>query len=417
MSSTTFTKERHIKYFLRCLKTQLPYQYTTGDGGRILLGFFIIAGLDLLGALEQVTTPEERQSYINWLYHCQHPQGGFRGFTGTKFGDENHNDDNKAWDPAHLPATFLALQTLLILGDDLTRVKRKECLEWLPRLQREDGSFGDLLGDGDKVSGGQDLRFCYCAAGIRFLLRGQYATDVEDVRDINVGKLVDYVQSCQSYDGGLGEAPFREAHAGLTYCAMGALALLHRTGSIDQPEILSPQSERFQSLLGWLVSRQTTDLGEEEEDEEADAEEKPESEPRSAQDKADATNLDEQIEKLPDFMPFDEGSLKWAGFNGRLNKLADTCYCFWVTGTLGIMDKIPLLDASGVRHYLLDKTQHIIGGFGKSVGEVPDIYHAYLGLISLALINEPGLEKADPVLCTGLILMENLKKVPWWKEP
>jgi geranylgeranyl transferase type-1 subunit beta len=35
------------------------------------------------------------------------------------------------------------------------------------------------------------------------------------------------------------------------------------------------------------------------------------------------------------------------------------------------MDKIPLLDASGVRHYLLDKTQHIIGGFGKSVGEVP----------------------------------------------
>lgn len=45
-----------------------------------------------------------------------------------------------------------------------------------------------------------------------------------------------------------------------------------------------------------------------------------------------------------------------------------------------------------------------------------DIYHAYLGLISLALINEPGLEKADPALCTGLSLMENLKKLPWWKE-
>lgn len=79
----------------------------------------------------------------------------------------------------------------------MSRVKRKMCLEWLPRLQREDGSFGDLLGDGDKVSGGQDLRFCYCAAGIRFLLRGPYATGVEDVRDIDVGKLVDYVQSCQ----------------------------------------------------------------------------------------------------------------------------------------------------------------------------------------------------------------------------
>lgn len=117
---------------------------------------------------------------------------------------------------------------------------------------------------------------------------------------------------------------------------MGALALLHRTGSIDQPEILSPHSERFQSLLGWLVSRQTTDLGEEEEDEEADAEEKPESEPQPAQNEAVETNLSEQIEKLPDFMPLDEASLKCAGFNGRLNKLADTCYCFWVTGTLGV---------------------------------------------------------------------------------
>ncbi|EEA22763.1 geranylgeranyl transferase type-1 subunit beta [Talaromyces marneffei ATCC 18224] len=416
MSSTTFTKERHIKYFLRCLKTQLPYQYTSSDGGRILLGFFIIAGLDLLGALQHVTTPEERQQYINWVYHCQHPQGGFRGFTGTKFGDANHTADNKAWDPANVPATFLALQTLLMLGDDLSRVKRRECLQWLPKLQRNDGSFGDLLGVGEKISGGDDLRFCYCAAGIRYLLRGPHGTGVKDIRDIDVVKLVAYIQSCQSYDGGLGETPFREAHAGLTYCAMGALTLLHRTGSIDQPEILSPQSERFQSLLGWLVSRQTTDLEEEEEeDDEADAKENPAPTAQPTQNETKAIDLSEQIEKLQDFMPLDEASLKCAGFNGRLNKLADTCYCFWVTGTLGIMDKIPLIDVSGVRHYLLDKTQHIVGGFGKSVGEAPDLYHAYLGLISLALINEPGLEAADPALCTGVSLIENLKKLPWWK--
>ena len=124
--------------------------------------------------------------------------------------------------------------------------------------------------------------------------------------------------------------------AGLTYCAMGALALLHRTGSIDKPEILSSQSERFQSLLGWLVSRQTTDLEEEEEDDEEDAKENPASTSQLAQEILNATSLGEQIEKLPDFMPLDEASLKCAGFNGRLNKLADTCYCFWVTGTLGV---------------------------------------------------------------------------------
>ena len=96
-----------------------------------------------------------------------------------------------------MPATFLALQTLLILGDDLSRVKRRECLEWLPQLQRPDGSFGDLLGVGGRISGGEDLRFCYCAAGIRYLLRGPRAVGVEDVRDIDVGNLVAYVQSCQ----------------------------------------------------------------------------------------------------------------------------------------------------------------------------------------------------------------------------
>lgn len=122
---------------------------------------------------------------------------------------------------------------------------------------------------------------------------------------------------------------------------MGALALLHRTGSIDQPEILSPQSERFQSLLGWLVSRQTTDLEEEEEDDEVDTKDTA----QPAQETPNATSFGEPIKKLPDFKPLDEASLKWAGFNGRLNKLADTCYCFWVTGTLGVSI------FSNARHY------------------------------------------------------------------
>lgn len=197
MSTTTFNKERHVRYFLRCLKTLLPYQYTSGDGGRMLLGFFTIAGLDLLGVLNEVTTPEERQGYINWIYHCQHPSGGFRGFTGTKFGDDKHTRENVGWDPANIPATFLALETLLILGDDLSRLKRTECLEWLPKLQREDGSFGELLGTDEKIVGGNDLRFCYCAAGIRYFLRGPNDKDMPELKDIRVSKLASFVQSCQ----------------------------------------------------------------------------------------------------------------------------------------------------------------------------------------------------------------------------
>lgn len=36
-----------------------------------------------------------------------------------------------------------------------------------------------------------------------------------------------------------------------------------------------------------------------------------------------------------------------------------------------MMDRFSLIDADRNRRYLLEKTQHLIGGFGKGVGEPP----------------------------------------------
>src|SRR5262245_11452053 len=110
---SAFRKDRHIRYFLRCLKTVLPTEYMSNDSNRMTLAFFTIAGLDLLGILDTNTTPAERKGYIDWIYHCQVPSGGFRGFTGTDFGAEKRTFDNECWDPANLPATYFALATLL----------------------------------------------------------------------------------------------------------------------------------------------------------------------------------------------------------------------------------------------------------------------------------------------------------------
>ena len=33
---------------------------------------------------------------------------------------------------------------------------------------------------------------------------------------------------------------------------------------------------------------------------------------------------------------FDDEDLQFAGFSGRPNKIADTCYCFWNTGALAV---------------------------------------------------------------------------------
>lgn len=210
---TDLTKPRHVKYYLRCLKTFLPSLYTSADSNRMLLAFFTLSGLDVLDVLNTETTPEERRGYIEWIYHCQVPSGGFRGFTGTDFSAQHaRTPANACWDPASIPSTFFALVILVILGDDLARVRRDECLRWLPCLQRADGSFGDLLGAEGEIEGGRDLRFCCFAAGTRYLLRGPESRGVENIRDIDVGGLVAFIEACQTYDGGMSEAPFCESH-------------------------------------------------------------------------------------------------------------------------------------------------------------------------------------------------------------
>lgn len=187
--------KRHTKYFLRCLKTYLPQPYTSNDSNRLSLAFFIVAGLDLLGTLESNTTPQERAEYTDWVYRNQHPKGGFRAFPGTDFGDLS-NEENARWDPANLPATYFALCLLLILNDDFSRLKRQECLDWLPQVQREDGSFGETCVDG-VVQGGRDSRFGYCGSGVRYILAGHTELGKDGQGDIQVDKLVECIRSAE----------------------------------------------------------------------------------------------------------------------------------------------------------------------------------------------------------------------------
>ncbi|KAL8924654.1 MAG: hypothetical protein Q9208_003969 [Pyrenodesmia sp. 3 TL-2023] len=190
--SATLKKSAHIRYHLRCLKTFLPNAYTGNDSQRITLAFFTLCALDLLDALVSSTTDSERIGYIEWIYRCQHPDGGFRGFTGGDIG-HNRTKENEYWDPANIAATYFALASLAILGDDLTGVKRPECLMWLKRLQLQNGTFGEALGFGGEVHGGNDMRFCYCAAAIRWILDG--GTGGED--DFDIGRMMRFFEASQ----------------------------------------------------------------------------------------------------------------------------------------------------------------------------------------------------------------------------
>ena len=222
--------DRHITYWLRCLKTYLPSHYSSNDNNRLSLAFFTVSALDLLQNLHERTVAQERADYIAWIYHCQHANGGFRGSPATYLGNRTDNRNEK-WDPPNLPATYFALLSLLILGDSLQGVRRRETLEWLPTLQREQGGFGEEVIEG-RIEGGSDMRFCYCAAGVRWILRGKGGKTMPGgVRDIDVDALVQFINSCevcqmtsvyhhfqvvliglQSYDHGFADEPYHEAH-------------------------------------------------------------------------------------------------------------------------------------------------------------------------------------------------------------
>lgn len=74
------------------------------------------------------------------------------------------------------------------------------------------------------------------------------------------------------------------------------------------------------------------------------------------------------------------------------------------------MGHLDLIDADAVTRFLLDHTQHAIGGFGKYAGDPPDIYHSYLGLASLANLDYPGLKPIHPAACMSIDALKVLSK-------
>lgn len=356
-SGPRLDKERHVKYWKRCAGTYLPSQYTATDSTRLMWACFIFSAHDLLS---MPITPPQRISIRQWVLSLQHPDGGFCGSS-----THAHTGQNARKGESNIAATYFALVLLALAaeGDGSTAfqgVRRRKLLSWLRRLQRQDGSFGQNLWDGETV-GGKDTRHSYFASSIRWILRGNVQDGHADwVEDIDVEKMAEHVRLGQTYDGGLAEVSSNESHgklsavilspsqlttqAGYVYTSVAALAFLDRsspgTNSI-QLSLTDPAG-----LLKFLAGRQFTYLEEEENDPDED----------------DAENF---VEAQLSSLTLDNGCTH-VGYNGRWNKKADTCYCWWVAGSLkvsfGLADgpftqcsndcrcwKLNLMSASGPR--------------------------------------------------------------------
>lgn len=417
-SETQFNHARHIKYWRRNLKTLLPNVYTSTDSNRMLLALFSVSALDILGDLDAALSDEERQGYIGWVYSCQLPEGGFRPWPGSNFG-ELRNAENKRWDPAHIPGTFFALLALIVLGDDLSKVKRREILEWLIKMQRPEGSFGETLGEDDYVHGGSDSRFGYMATAIRWILRGDLEGPYDGIPDIDVDSFVSCVRSAEAFDGGISESPYHEAHGGFTCCAIAALYFLDRLPlpPSQKPDGVLRGVTDVPKTLHWLAARQTVTL---DEDDGLDTYNDETDSSETCHDAHSFVKLGAYPSKQgvlnSQGVPHAHFQLEWVGLNGRCNKVADTCYAYWTCAPLQILGHLDIIDRAPVRKWLLDKTQHMVGGFGKVTGDPPDLYHSFLGLMVLAMFEETGLQDVDGALCISQRAKRHLESLSWRRE-
>lgn len=322
----------------------LPSRYQVLDSNRLTIAFFALSGLDVLNALDRLTSPS-KEEIIEWIYSLQvisNKAGtnikkcGFRGSStnGVPTPNSSKSESFHDFDSSHIAMTYTGLACLLILGDDLSRVDKYGCLQGVKALQMKNGSFESTL-DGSE----NDMRFIYCACCI--------CTMLDDFSAIDKDLAVKFIIKSKCYDGAFGQGPGNESHGGSTYCAIASLLMLNKFQSV-----LSLKDIR--RLQRWCVHGQSV------------------------------------------------------GFHGRPHKDDDTCYSFWIGASLKLIGSFQICDWDKNEQFILSTQDSVIGGFGKWPQNHPDALHSYMGLCGLSMMGLYGLNPITPALNITLNASEHM---------
>jgi len=311
-ASVELLMDKHAKFLYRTLKI-LPQSSAGYDNQRITIAFFAVSGLDVLNKLDMLS--DMREDIIGWVYNnlinCDTDDKSRCGFRGSStFKLCSGEAPSHKHDYSHIAMTYTALAILVILGDDLSRINRESIAKGIKSLQLPDGSFKAAAEGGEN-----DMRFLYCAAAISTFIDSRSGMDTE--------KAIQYIISSISYEGGIGQGPWLEAHGGSTYCAVAALCLLDGLDRLP--------SAKLAGLSRWCISRQIQ------------------------------------------------------GFQGRPNKPEDTCYTFWLGAAMKMLGISDCIDWREIEQFVLTTQDPVTGGLAKWPDIHPDPLHTYLGLSGLAL--------------------------------
>ncbi|TYJ57561.1 hypothetical protein B9479_001643 [Cryptococcus floricola] len=185
---STFKRNAHINYFRRCLMA-LPTAAEGHDSNRITIAYFCLSALDLLGALQDKTSEEQRNGWIDWIWTLQARKSLLTSSTVL----------NASTSPAHLPSTYTALLSLAILRAPIDRLDRAGLVAFVRSCQSPNGSFSPTA-DSYTLGGFQsDARMAYCACAVSNM--------IGDMSGIDVPLLKQWIESCRTWEGGYGSRP------------------------------------------------------------------------------------------------------------------------------------------------------------------------------------------------------------------
>jgi len=332
-----FNREKHIGYFAHCLR-KLPDAYSKLDTNRLTLAHFAVHALDLLGVWEdddlQGKLGLHPKAIIEWMYSLQvvtdenndgGPEDHWRhvGFKGGSFLGR-HDNDTALLGTSQQPRNCTPFQY------NHGHVAMTYTALCTLRTLGDDWSRVDRLGIIRALRGLQldDGSFQCIAVGSEHDMRFLYCACCishlfDDWSGVDIDKAARYIRSCRSFDGGIALLPGQEGHGGSTFCATASLVLM---GRLD--EVID--AEWRKDLIRWCTHRQV------------------------------------------------------GGMQGRPNKAEDTCYSYWIGGTLRLLGEDSLLEHDALRSFVM-QCQSGMGGFSKIIGAYPDLLHSFYSMAYLSL--------------------------------
>ena len=259
------------------------------DSGQPWFLYWLTNTIELCNIKEIALTPEQKSAAVSYLRQLHNDKtGGFSGAPGLQ---------------THVASTYAAVLAIVNINTeeayqvinvakmrsylntiknnmDITHEQASAFNSWVLK----DRQSGEIFTHGgpSKVMGTLPGSVPIHENG-EMDMRGVYcALVVADICNLIVDNeeftrgMGEFIVSCQTYEGGISCAPYGEAHGGYTFCGLAALLLLGEAHKLD-----------LDSCTEWLVQRQISEEG---------------------------------------------------GFNGRINKLVDSCYNFWQGAAFELLD-------------------------------------------------------------------------------